>query len=56
MPNDFMRLTAFFTVVIALLYAGWSFHEGDIATTVYFMVASVALTIVTNLSVRNKLI
>jgi hypothetical protein len=56
MPNDFMRLTAFFAVAMALLYAGWSFHQGEIAVTLYFMATAVALTVVTNLSVRKQLI
>jgi hypothetical protein len=56
MPNETMRLTAFLAVAAALLYAGLSFHRGDVAPTVFFMTAAIALTVVTRLTVRRKII
>jgi len=56
MPNETMRLTAFFAVALALLYAGWSFQQGDLVVSVCFMLAAIALTVVTRLTVTRQLI
>jgi hypothetical protein len=56
MPNKTMRLAAFLVVAAALLYSGVSFHEGRPIPTILFMSAAVALTVVTRITVRKKLI
>jgi hypothetical protein len=56
MPNETMRLTAFFTVALALLYAGWSYQQGELAVSFLFMLAAIALTVVTGLTVRRQFI
>jgi hypothetical protein len=56
MPNETMRLTAFFTVALALLYAGWSYQQNELVVSVCFMLAAIALTVVTRLTVRRQII
>ena len=56
MANDFMRLVAFFTAVIAVLFAGWSYRLGQPAPALLFMTGAVALTIVTTLLVQRRAI
>jgi len=56
MPNEIMRLTAFFTVALALLYAGWSYQQGELIVSLCFMLAAIALTVVTRLTVRRQII
>jgi hypothetical protein len=56
MPNETMRLTAFFAVALALLYAGWSYQQGELFVSVCFMLAAIALTVVTRLTVRRQII
>jgi uncharacterized membrane protein len=56
MPNETMRLTAFLTVALALLYAGWSYQQGEPVISACFMLAAIALTVVTSLTVRRQII
>jgi hypothetical protein len=56
MPNETMRLTAFFAVALALLYAGWSYQQGELIVSVCFMLAAIALTVVTRLTVSRQII
>ena len=56
MPDQLLRVVAFLAAVVALLCAGFYFHQGDIVATVYFMTGAVLLTAVTHLSVRKGLI
>jgi hypothetical protein len=50
------RLMAFLAVALALLNAGFHFHRGDVAATLYFIIAAILLTVVTHLNVRRNLI
>ncbi|MER8367081.1 hypothetical protein [Mesorhizobium sp. M1378] len=56
MPNEPLRLVAFFAVVLALLNSGYYFHQGDIVATIYFMIGAILVTAVTRMSVRRQLI
>jgi hypothetical protein len=56
MHDEPSRLAAFFAVVVALLYAGLAFHDGDAVATIYFMAGAILVTIVTHLSVKKQLI
>ncbi|MER9343255.1 hypothetical protein NKI41_21120 [Mesorhizobium sp. M0601] len=55
MPNEPLRLVAFFAVVLALLNSGY-FHQGDIVATIYFMIGAILVTAVTRMSIRRQLI
>ncbi|MER8424886.1 hypothetical protein [Mesorhizobium sp. M1403] len=56
MPNEPLRLVAFFAVVLALLNSGYYFHQGDIVATIYFMIGAILVTAVTRMSIRRQLI
>ena len=46
----------FFAVALALLYAGWSYQQDELVVSVCFMLAAIALTVVTRLTVRRQII
>jgi hypothetical protein len=54
--NPTMRLTAFLASAAALLNAGYHFHNGHQTATIFFMSAAVALTVVTEVGVRRRVI
>ncbi|WP_165349838.1 MULTISPECIES: hypothetical protein [unclassified Mesorhizobium] len=56
MPDNFARVVAFLAVVLALLCAGFHFHNGNVIATLYFMTGSILVTAVTHLNVRRGLI
>lgn len=56
MSDNFSRLTAFLAVVLALLCAGFQFHNGHAIPTLYFMVGAILVTAFTHLNVRRGLI
>ncbi|MBZ9811119.1 hypothetical protein LB542_16000 [Mesorhizobium sp. BR1-1-9] len=56
MSDDFSRVTAFLAVVLALLCAGFQFHNGHVMSTLYFMVGAILVTAFTHLNVRKGLI
>lgn len=47
---------AFLAVALALLNAGFHFHHGNVAATLYFMAGAIVLTVVTRLNVDRRLI
>jgi hypothetical protein len=56
MPDQFLRFVAFLAAVLALLCAGFHFHQGNVIPTLYFMASAILVTAVTHLSVRKGVI
>lgn len=56
MPDNFSRVIAFLAVVMALLFAGLHFQQGNIIATLYFMTGAILVTGVTHLNVGRGLI
>lgn len=56
MPDIASRFMAFGAVVIAVLNAGLHFRQGHEAATLFFLTAAVLVAVVTNLTVRRRLI
>ena len=56
MPDTFSRAVAFLAVVLALLCAGFHFHQGNVLATLYFMTGAILATAVTHLNVRRGMI
>lgn len=56
MRDDPSRLMAFFAVVMALLNAGYHFHNGNLPATLYFMIGAVLVTALTEVGVRRRII
>ena len=51
-----MRWTAFAAVAVALLISGYHFRQGEPVATLYFMAAAIAVTILSHLCVRRRII